>query len=73
MQRLEGAHAEVRAVRRDVEVAGVDRQLAGLADLELQVEAEGGGEDIEPRPQVRRGGGNADETAPGGQPRLTST
>jgi hypothetical protein len=53
MQRLERADAEIGSVRRNVDATGVDRKLARLADLELKVEAERRGEDVESRTEVR--------------------
>src|SRR5205823_519855 len=48
------------AVETDLQV-GLDGERAGLLDLDLRVQAERGGEDVEPRTQVRRGRGHADE------------
>ena len=56
-QVLEGAHAEVVAVKGDVEVLGLDREGAGLLHLELEVHGEGRREHVVARPQVGRGGG----------------
>ena len=58
MQALEGADDQVGPVARDVEV-GVHREAARLADLELEVQRERGGQGIEARPEVGRRGRNA--------------
>ena len=52
MQRLERPHAKVRPVFGHIRPARVDRERLPLADLELQMEAERGGEDVEPRAEV---------------------
>ncbi len=61
MKRLEGAHAQVRAVVRHRLATRVDRELPRLGDLQLEVEREGSGEDVVARPEVRGRGRNADE------------
>jgi len=62
VQPREPADAEVAPVARDVELR-LDGEAAGLGDLELDVQRERRGEDVEARPEVRRRGGHAHEPA----------
>ncbi len=66
VQRLEGAHDQVVAAQRQVEPVGDDLELAGLLDLELELEADGGREHVVAGAEVGRGGGDADEAAAAG-------
>jgi hypothetical protein len=63
---LERADAEVRAIAGNLGVAGVDREAPLLTDLDLEVEAEGGGEDVEAGAEVGRGGRHADQPTAAG-------
>ena len=62
VQALERADDEVRPVLRHVEV-GLDRERPGLLHLDLEVQRDRGGERVEPRAEVGRRGGDADEAA----------
>ena len=63
VERLERPHAEVRAVGGDGIAPGVDHELALLGNLQLEVQGQGRGEDVEAGAQVRRGSGDADQPA----------
>jgi hypothetical protein len=73
MKRLEGSHAQVAAVDRHRLAAPVDRELAGLGDLELEVQREGGGQDVVAGTQVGGGSGYADQAAANGHWALRQT
>ena len=60
--RSNAAHDEVAAVARDRQL-GLDRELAGLHHLHLEVECERRREHVEAGAEVGRGGGDADEAA----------
>jgi hypothetical protein len=66
MQGLEGADAEVRPVLRQRIAAGVDDELAGLRDIELQMQCERRREDVEAGPEVRGRRRHSDQAAAGG-------
>ena len=61
VQTREAAHGEVAVIAGDLQV-GANGEATGLDDLELHVERQRTGEAVEPRAEVRRGGGHADET-----------
>jgi hypothetical protein len=58
----EPAHRQVAMVAGDAQV-GLDGEAAGLDDLELHVQRDRAREAVEPGAEVRRGGGDPDETA----------
>src|SRR5581483_12170548 len=60
MQLFEGPHDQVRAVPRNLQ-SGVDREGAGLPDIDLEVERERGGQDVEAGAEVRAGRRDADQ------------
>jgi hypothetical protein len=62
VEALEAAHDEVAPVAGDRQV-GDDGEAAGLDDLDLGVQRQGRGEAVEPRAEVGRRGGDADEAA----------
>ena len=62
MQALEGAHDQVVAAGRDIEAARVEGELAGLLDLQLEIERERRSHHVIARPEIGRGGGNADQS-----------
>ena len=74
MQALERANAEVLAVAREATVTGVHLELTGLGDLELQMDVQRRGEDVESGAEVRRGCRHLDQApAAGHRGCLTST
>jgi hypothetical protein len=66
MQGLESPNAQVLAVVRDRLATRVDRELPSLADLELEMERQGSGQDVVPGPEVGGGRRHADEAAANG-------
>src|SRR5581483_725650 len=60
---LKRAHDKVRAIARELQL-GRDRKRAGLHDLDLQLERQRGREHVEPGAEVRRRGGDADQSPP---------
>src|SRR5947209_10220811 len=63
MQAGECLHAQVALVRRHRQL-GLDRELAGLLHLELEVQRDRGREAVIAGPQVGRRGGHAHHPAP---------
>ncbi len=61
MEVLEGADDQVAAVGRRLDPLRDDRELAGLGDLELQLERQSGAEDVVAGTEVRRRGRDADD------------
>ena len=53
-QRLEGAHAEIGAVERNVQPLRLDRERADLLDLELEVHGERGRQHVIARAEIGR-------------------
>ena len=67
VQALEGPHDEVVAPGRNLEPAGVERELAGLLHLQLQVQRHRRRHRVVAGAEVGRGGGDADESVASGQ------
>jgi hypothetical protein len=63
VQALEPAHGEVAAIARDRELGLDGERPRRLAHLQLHVQRERGGENVEARSEVGRRRGNADEPA----------
>ena len=72
VQALEGADDEVVAPGRDLEPAGVERELAGLLHLQLEVQRDRRRHRVVAGAEVGRGGGNADESVARGHQSKTA-
>src|SRR5215217_7771345 len=65
-QALEGTDDQVFPADGELRLFDVERELARLLDLELEPEGDRRRHHVVARPQVRRGGGDADQSAPRG-------